>query len=150
MIVLYISAADIADDDLYTNEEESPFYQDAAILFIDPRPVNLPHVVTESNLFKDWIAIAISPIGEGLIYAKHRLPRNTTCKLKITENGYHVEARIPITYFNEGQGKNWADFRFNLLINDYDQNGHHQTRVGWKPTWTEEGNYLGSGSFVKK
>jgi hypothetical protein len=35
------------------------------------------------------------------------------------------------------------------MINDYDQNGNHISRISWQPNWTDKDNYLGSGTFFR-
>ena len=71
------------------------------------------------------------------------------CHTVQTDNGYAVEVSVPISYLEKFQTGDWKNVRINFMINDYDQGGNHVTRISWKPNWTEEENYLGSGTFFK-
>lgn len=146
---LYI-AAKITDDEIYVKNGANPIYQDAALIFIDPRPADHYNRTSQSNLFSDWTLIAISPDEEGTIYQKQRLPVGTKCKIAFADDGYTVEAAIPLRYIREHQQGDWKNVRVNLMISDYDQNGNHVSRISWEPTWTDKDNYLGSGTFFKK
>ncbi len=145
---LYV-AAKIIDDELMVKPGENPLYQDAVAVFIDPRPANHYNSTTRNNLFSDWIIVAISPDEEGTIYQKDRLPEGTLSKIRETDDGYSVEIAIPSNYLSKSQQTDWSNVRVNLMISDYDQDGHHVSRIAWKPIWTEEDNYLGSGTFFK-
>lgn len=145
---LYV-AANIEDDELYISGKDNPLYQDALIISVDPRPAEHYNRTTQRNLFADWIVLAISPDEHGTMFQKQKLPIGTVCQLKKTATGYNVEAAIPLKYLDTSQQKEWENVRVNVTINDYDQNGHHISRISWKPLWTEEDNYLGSGTFFK-
>jgi len=145
---LYI-AAEIIDDELYLSGKDNPLYQDALMIFVDPRPAEHYNKTTRNNLFADWAMLAISPDEHGTMLQKQRLPNGTICQLKKTDAGYNVEAAIPVNYLSKSQQEDWKNVRINVMISDYDQNGNHVARISWKPIWTEEGNYLGSGTFFK-
>jgi predicted MPP superfamily phosphohydrolase len=145
---LYI-AAKIIDDEILVKNGSNPIYQDAALIFIDPRPAGHYNRTSQSNLFSDWTLIAISPDEEGTIYQKKRLPAGTQCHSVRTEDGYEVEAAIPLSYLKEHQPEGWKNTRVNVMINDYDQNGNHVSRISWQPNWTDKDNYLGSGTFFR-
>jgi len=145
---LYV-AAKIMDDELLVKNGENPLYQDAVAIFIDPRPAEHYNRTKRNNLFSDWIMVAASPDDAGTIYQKERLPSGTLCAINNTEVGYDVEVAIPISYLSKHQQTDWKNVRINLMISDYDQKGHHVSRISWKPIWTDEENYLGSGTFFK-
>jgi predicted MPP superfamily phosphohydrolase len=145
---LYV-AAKIIDDEIMVKNGGNPIYQDAALIFIDPRPAEHYNRTSQRNLFSDWTLIAISPDEGGTIYQKKRLPEGTKCHSVRTEHGYDVEAAIPLSYLKEHQPDGWKNIRVNVMISDYDQNGNHISRISWKPTWTDKDNCLGSGTFFK-
>jgi len=145
---LYI-AVEVKDDDLMVQDGKNPLYQDAIVIFVDPRPADHFNRTSQYNLFADWSLLAITPDENGTIYQKQRLPIGTTCKTKKTDSGYTMEAAVPISYLKKSQQSDWKNVRINVMINDYDQDGHHVSRISWKPIWTEEDNYLGSGTFFK-
>ena len=141
---LYIGAQ-IIDDDIFVKKQNNPLYQDAIVVFIDPRPVSKAYPTSYDNVFKDWLILAVSPDSESSTYKKDELPEGTIYAIEKTSNGYDFEAAIPISYLAD----DWKSFRFNLMINDYDQLGNHKTKLSWKPIWTEDENYAGSGAFFK-
>ncbi len=145
---LYI-AADIIDDDIYCFNGKNPLYQDAVMVFIDARPADDCNRTTQNNLFTEWLLLAVSPTNEKSIYQKNRLPKGTHCRIVKTDKGYSMEASIPISYLEKYQQGEWKNIRINFMINDYDQGGNHVSRISWKPIWTEEENYLGSGTFFR-
>ena len=142
-------AANIVDDEINVQEGKSPLYQDAAFIFMDCRPVSASCMNESQNMFSDWILIAISPDQAGTVYRKDRLPKGLTSSIKNTKKGYDVELAIPISYLEEKQLASWSSLRLNVMINDYDQGGKHNTRISWKPLWNEKSNYIGSGTFFK-
>jgi len=149
---LYIGAEIVDDAIVVVENGENPLYhQDAVFIFLDARPVHKSCMGgTGQKIFSsDWITIAISPDEQGSIYRKQSLPKGTVCKIQLTKNGYSVEAAIPISYLNEIQISDWKNFRFNFMINDYDQGGQYKSKIYWKPGWTEKNNYIGSGTFFK-
>jgi hypothetical protein len=36
-----------------------------------------------------------------------------------------------------------------VAVSDFDKEGNHQTRIYWKPNWSDAENYIGSGMFRK-
>lgn len=145
---IYIAAL-VTDDDIMVKEEGNPLYQDAVVIMIDGRPVNESSMNHGQNMFSDWIMLAVTPDSKGTIYRKERLPERTKCILHKTKNTYEIEAAIPVNYLNDKQIGQWKSFRFNLMINDYDQSGNHHTKLSWKPLWNEDDNYIGSGTFFR-
>ncbi len=141
--------AEITDDDIMVKDGGNPLYQDAAIIFFDGRSVNESSMNHGERPFEDWIVIAISPDNKNTIYGKEQLAKGIKCQLLKTKKGYDVEAAIPVSYINEKQHGPWSSFRFNFMINDYDQSGNHKTEISWKPLWNKEDNYIGSGIFFK-
>jgi predicted phosphodiesterase len=145
---LYV-AAQITDDEISVTPGGNPLYQDAAMIFIDPRPADNYNRTSRENLFSDWMVIAVSPDEEGSIYQKKRLPEGTKCQVRKTGAGYDVEVAIPLKYLNDRQLGEWKNVRINMMINDYDQGGNHTSEISWKPLWIEQDNYLGSGTFFR-
>lgn len=145
---VYIGAK-ILDDEIIAPEGKSPLRQDALFIFLDARPVTESCMNSGQNMFSDWMLIAISPDKAGTVYRKNSLPKGTKTAIQKIKKGYALEAAIPITYFNEKQLGTWKSFRFNIMINDYDQGGKHNTRISWKPLWNGKANYVGSGTFFK-
>lgn len=145
---LYI-AAKIIDDEINVKEGKSPLYQDGLFIFLDTRPTSESCMNRGQNMFSDWLLIAISPDISGTVYQKQKLPKGTKTAILKTKKGYDLEVAIPIAYFNEQQLDSWKSFRLNLMVNDYDQGGKHNTRISWKPLWNGKNNYVASGTFFK-
>ena len=145
---IYI-AANIHDDEIIVQEGENPLYQDAAFIFIDARPTKESSMNKGQNMFSDWLLIAISPDTNGTIYRQNSLPKGSLSSIKKTKNGYILEVALPVSYFKDKQLNDWQSLRFNIMINDYDQGGNHNSRISWKPLWNGKRNYIGSGTFFK-
>lgn len=145
---LYL-AAKIIDDEINVKEGKNPLYQDAVFIFLDARPTSESCMNIGQNRFSDWLLIAISPDISGTVYQKQKLPKGTKTRILKTKKGYDLEVAIPITYFNEQQLDSWKSLRLNVMVNDYDQDGKHNTRISWKPLWNGKANYIGSGTFFK-
>jgi len=145
---LYI-AAKIVDDEIIVQDGESPLYQDAVFIFLDGRPTGESCMNYCQYMFSNWILIAISPDKDGTVYRKQQLPKGSKSAIQNTRNGYDLEVAIPVEYLKEKQLGQWETFRFNIMINDYDQSGKHNTRISWKPLWNGKANYIASGTFFK-
>jgi hypothetical protein len=147
---LYV-AVDTRDDEYYLRENGNPLNQDATVIFMDPRPAHLANRVSHHNLFADWMVIGLSPVENAMAYQESKLPEGVQYKMQVGRYGYQIEAAIPLSYLNENQASGaWKNFRLNIMINDFDQHGNHATQLSWRPVWTEEENYMGSGTFVKE
>lgn len=146
---LYI-ASEVIDDEIVVKNGKNPLYQDAVFLFIDGRPLKESSMNTDRNMSSEWILIAISPDIQGTVYKKQSLPKGVKTGISRTKKGYVVEAAIPLAYLEEKQLGPWSSCRINVMINDYDQGGKHNSRISWKPLWNGKNNYIASGTFFKK
>ena len=64
-----------------------------------------------------------------------------------TEAGHNTEIAIPLSYFEERQGKKWREFRLNIAVDDYDEQTGPLSQLWWQPDWRDALNYPGSGTF---
>ena len=149
---LYI-AARVTDDEIMTSEDQSPFEQDGISVLLDARPEKVSALGKGANLFREVLYIGQSPVHaeeNADLYRKNRLPEGIKAICKKTEGGYVTEIAIPVSYLNEMQGTDWQNLRLNVAVSDFDKEGNHQTRIYWKPNWSDAENYVGSGMFRKE
>ncbi|MEM6346587.1 MAG: metallophosphoesterase [Bacteroidota bacterium] len=145
--------AEVQDDDLYLDAEESPYRQDAIFFTLDPRDkaVSAFNVGREP---KSTLSLGISPSENdeetGLLFRPLSLPEGTKTYCLKTQNGYRVEAAIPADWLDEQYGNDWKELRINLMISDYDQEGQYISRMYWTPDWRSADRLLGSGTFQRE
>lgn len=144
---------EVQDDDIYLDESESPFRQDALFFTLDPRDkaVSAFNVGREP---KSTFTLGISPSqngnDKGHLFRPLALPEGTQTHCLKTQNGYRVEAAIPVDWLNEQYGKAWKNLRINLMISDYDREGQYISKIYWTPDWRSAERLLGSGTFERE
>ncbi|MEM7659819.1 MAG: sugar-binding protein, partial [Bacteroidota bacterium] len=134
---LYL-AAEVVDDQIEVNDQDAPYAIDGIGFQLHMGPV------VKSAAYSGYGApmLAISPSesgkGEGNVLNKNRLPEGTQTACRVTETGYVVEAAIPLAALEAAQGGNWKTLRLNVVMNDKDKDGAHQTKLYWQPNWRGE------------
>ncbi len=79
------------------------------------------------------------------IYRGERWPESLAYIARSNEQGYAVEARIPLEYLQEGD---WSRARVNFFFDDRD-GVDEPVRVHWQAPWRSPGAVLGSGMFFR-
>ncbi|MFY0626769.1 MAG: metallophosphoesterase [Reichenbachiella sp.] len=146
-------AVQVFDDQVLSEKEEYPWYQDGIEIRLDTRERSISAVGQGNGEGEDILLIAISPNKNAnedawLSYQKDKLPEGTQYVCVETNEGFNAEFAIPFSYFEQSQGKNWEDFRFNICVDDTDNDGFVQ--LWWQPSWKNKNNKTGSGIFLKK
>ena len=67
-----------------------------------------------------------------------------------TEAGHNTEIAIPLSHFEERQGRKWREFRLNIAVDDYDEQTGSLSQLWWQPDWRDASNYPGSGTFRRR
>ena len=144
---LYV-AAEIIDDELFWAKGNIPTRQDAFHFTLDAKTLN----AKASNKGTLYIGANPSKTKEKneRLYRSRRLPDGTQSVVTKTANGYQVELAIPMGFIVEHQGENWSSLRMNFWQTDYDKNGDRVSSLFWRPDWRGEGNYVGSGTFMRE
>jgi hypothetical protein len=140
------------DDEVITNPNKSLWSQDAIRIVLDGRPARISANGTGENQFEDFVYLFFAPgigkNGKPTIYQQERLPEGTQIATSRTKAGFDVEVAVPVSYFNRMNQDQWQNFRFNACFADFDKNAS-KTSLWWKPEWSSEKNYVGSGMFFK-
>ncbi len=149
---IYIGMS-VWDDEVISNSNKSLWSQDAIRVVIDGRPARKSANGKGQNQLDDFIDLFFAPgssnKGKPTIYQQERLPEGTQISTSKTRAGFDVEVAIPVSYFNKMNQGEWQNFRFNASFSDYDKNAS-KTNLWWKPEWSSDLNYVGSGMFFKK
>jgi hypothetical protein len=142
---IYI-AAKVTDDNRYLRPDDDYNDQDGIEIYLDARPAaNRSGGVT----FKDFLMLGLAA-GQSTdkLHKRDSLPEGTQIASETTDQGYTVEAAIPLTYIEQQGGANWADLRVNIAVRDYDPDG--TAMIWWRPDWRSPADYAGSGVFTRE
>ncbi len=145
------AVANVIDDDVYSNNNTSFWLQDGIAIAIDPRPAGISANETNerSSAIFLWQTPEVDEETVSMTYGEDRLPEGTKYVCKKTEKGFIAEIAIPHTFLDSVQGSSWEYLRVNTVVQDIDNNGMHNSRIYWKPMWSSEESYIGSGLFRK-
>ncbi len=150
---IYIGAK-FMDDQLEVTDGAAPWNQDGAGLLFDARPMNMSAYNNGDNGFRDYAPLLISPAeepgNEPSVYYRDRLPEGTQIVCQRTEDGFAIEAAIPVSYVNQMQGGEWETLRVNVIQRDHDDDGTHQSQLMWQPDWRYESRTVGTGMFYRR
>ena len=141
--------------------DEQPIYtgavaweQDGIEVRVDGRPDPQRSQHRGGGENENFLFVALSPAHhpEGLITqdpeALEKLGVKAICRA--TPGGHNTEMAIPLSYFEERQGKRWRKFRLNIAVDDFDERTGPLTQLWWQPDWRDPTNYPGSGTFRRK
>ncbi|MFK7924371.1 MAG: metallophosphoesterase [Bacteroidia bacterium] len=144
--------AEVQDDDIFLNPDESPYRQDGLFLMLDPRDKAIS-ALNMGNDPKNTFTLGISPATNGdkagHIFRPLSLPEGTKTFCQKFEDGYYVRAAIPTDWINEQYGNDWKNLRINVMLSDYDQEGQYISRLFWTPDWHSAERLMGSGTFER-
>lgn len=76
------------------------------------------------------------------------MPEGSAIKCSATEKGYQAELKVPLSYVEAKQGKDWKHLRINVAVDDRDSDGEVR-RNHWQPSWRSDDNIIGSGTFKR-
>lgn len=146
-------AADITDDELILTEGGYPWTQDALALLVDARPLAQSAYNDGRGYFRDYLPLMVMPgvaTGDpGRLHDRARLPAGVEMACRRTENGYQLELALPIGYVTQMQGEDWQYLRVNVIQQDFDDEGTHESRLLWQPDWRSEARRTGAGMFER-
>lgn len=149
---LYLGAH-FSDDELEVSDGTAPWNQDGAALLIDARPTRISAYNDGDDGFRAYLPLLISPAEEPgeapNVYYQDRLPEGTEIVCVRTEEGFAIEAAVPVSYLKQMQNGDWETVRLNVIQQDHDDEGVHVSRLMWQPDWRSEARTVGTGIFVK-
>ena len=62
--------------------------------------------------------------------------------------GFNAEVALPIEFFKANADTDWKNLRLNIVYFDHDKDDS-RTGIWWRPNWSSEHNYIGSGMFFR-
>lgn len=142
---LYV-AAHVLDDERHARPKDDYNKQDSLEIRIDARPEDKR---VGGGAFKEYLMLGLAA-GQKTenLFKGDQLPEGTRMESVMTDDGYTVEAAIPLAYFVAQGGEGWSSLRINFCINDFDPDG--DARVWWRPNWHSAADYAGSGTFARQ
>ena len=146
---LYI-AAKVQDDTVKTFGKGAVWSQDNVGFGISALPLAKSAMSTGTNWYTNELYQLISPSTDKIKSVTYRpMPEGSEIKCVVTPTGYFMEAKMPISYIEEKQGKNWKTLRLEVVVDDKD--GNKVNRYWWQPHWMNiSENVVGSGMFFRK
>ncbi|MEM9986708.1 MAG: sugar-binding protein, partial [Bacteroidota bacterium] len=148
---LYL-AGKFTDDDLEIREGSSAWTQDGAIFYVDARPTQ-QSAYNNGRSYGSFLSIMANPSQEnaegGQISYADRLPKGSMVVCLRTKTGFVIEAKVPISYLETAQGKDWKFLRLNVVQRDFDHEGRHESGIFWLPDWPSEERLVGEGTFQR-
>ncbi|MEN8193808.1 MAG: DUF4434 domain-containing protein, partial [Bacteroidota bacterium] len=146
-------AMSVYDDDIDLKSDKDIWSQNAVLINIDSNPIQISSNNRSDNIFSTEIyrlffVPQLSEDDELKIYQKDKLPERTHLVTKKTDIGFNVELSVPIEFIDSFTDDEWQSIRLNAAYTDVDVNGK-RTLIWWKPNWSSEENFIGSGIFFK-
>jgi len=141
--------AKVVDDTVEVNNNHAIWLQDNIGFGFNALPIAKSAMSTGRRWFANEFMQMVTPETKSE-KSKFYRPNMEGAEVKCvtTGYGYFAEAKIPVTYIKEKQGKNWKNLRLQVLVDDKD--GEHIRRYWWQPNWRKkEKNIIGSGMFFK-
>jgi hypothetical protein len=146
-----VHAVETDAETIYAAPREEIWLRDGIALRLDARPdPQRSHSRVSKNVDQMILVGLDPPLGEekAKIYkATRSVDIDAACVR--CEGGYSAEVAIPLTYFAKHGGDDWKNFRLNIAVNDFDDNGDSFSQIWWRPDWSKDANYLGSGTFAR-
>jgi len=145
-------AAQVKDDMLVVDTGEVAWRQDFIGLVLNGEPTAESAMDQGDGWYENSILFTIAPATDKLpasIFYEDKLPTGSRYICKATDDGYVLEAAIPLSYIKERQGDNWRSLRFNLIVQDRDEDTENWPRYTFMPDWRGGDNYVGSGMFFR-
>lgn len=149
--MLYV-AARVEDDKIFSFGAGSPWTQDYIGLCMNAEKEDVSAMSVGRSWYRDEMYFLQTPqIGdkETRIWPNEKLPEGSQYACKVDGEGYNMEWAIPIAYIEALQGKDWKNFRFNIMVGDKDSETEDPKMYFWEPNWRGDDNYLGSGMFFR-
>ncbi len=143
-------AAKVYDTDVQSSGTGAAWAQDNIGFGINALPMSKSAMSVGRHWYKDEFFQMLTPQtkeAKSVQYRDHIEGADMVCVQ--TAYGYFAEAKLPISYIEERQGKNWKSLRLQVVVDDKD--GTEINRFFWQPNWRDkESNVVGSGMFFRK
>jgi len=143
-------AARVYDTDIQSYGTGAAWAQDNIGFGVSALPMARSAMSVGRHWYKDEFYQLVTPKtkeAESVIYRD--FPEGADMVCVATKDGYFAEAKLPISYIEKRQGKNWKSIRIQVVVDDKD--GSKINRFWWQPNWmNKQNNVVGSGMFFRK
>ena len=148
----------VTDDKIDAAEDESPRYQDHALVYVDARPdpersdnVSLREAMREGHLQRiahDYMTLVegredkvIAFLDDARAAVEWRTVR--------TEDGYNAEAKVSGAFLDAARGERWDVIRIGVTAADFDPDETRSVYLNWQPWRMGAAPVAASGTFVR-
>lgn len=149
---LYL-AARVTDESVVVRQGETGFRQDYLAFVINADPLPISMLRTGDGWYRESLVFLACP-SQGDIpsttFYTDRYDFEIPYSCESTDEGYVLEAAIPLAYVRELQGEDWRHLRINWSVQDEDEGQEEKPRFHWQPNWRGENNLIGSGLFFRQ
>ena len=124
---------------------------DQLVLFLDTRPISARSRQTE--FVPGFYRVGFPAVEfRGPLTMQSAAGVKATCEAVVARQneGYTIEAAIPLSILTDQQGKDWHSFQAALLLEDTDEPGDPVAGILWRGTRRIRNNNLGYGHFVNQ
>ncbi len=146
-------AVQVKDDNIQSDTGTVAWQQDYISLIINGDPLEISALRSGSGWYNNSLILNTSPAHGNMpasIFYEDRYEEGfIDWSCIASEEGYVLEAAIPLSYIVERQGEAWRSARINVALQDRDENEQERPRFSWQPSWRGENNIVGSGMFFK-
>lgn len=146
-------AAKATDDKVIVRPGETPWKEDYLAFIVNADPYETSVLNTGGGWFRESYILLAAPENASTKVAdfyQERYDFDVDYRCVTTEDGYVLEAAIPLSYVIAHQGKDWKHLRINVGAQDKDPNEAAKSRVDWMPSWRSKENVVGSGMFWRE
>ncbi len=146
-----VVAVRVTDERLVAASNRDPWDQDGIEIRLDIA-ANGHNYAGNRQEGKEILMVALSPGAtpqDMVFFWKDQMPEGVNAVCLKSSRGFDTELIVPHTYLNEKAGGDWHQFRFNVMVNDFDAAGDPDpgTTLAWQTDWRSPDSRPGSGIF---
>ncbi|MEL6356330.1 MAG: metallophosphoesterase [Bacteroidota bacterium] len=149
---LYV-AAQVKDDEVVVRPGETAWQQDFIGFIVNADPLATSIMDNGAGWYRNSMILTLSPetkTVKGASFYEDRYDFEVPYVCEANEEGYVLEAAVPLSYIQGKQGENWQSIRVNFVVQDEDPNEKDKPRMTWQPDWRGKDNVIGSGVFWRE
>ncbi len=127
-----------------SREKNSGFATASPSLRLDARPdPQRSHSRVSKNVDQMILVGLDPPLGDekAKIYGQIALPSTSLPRACACEGGYSAESRSHSAISPSRAVAIGRNFRLNIAVNDFDDNGDSFSQIWWRPDWSKDANY---------
>ncbi len=148
----------VTDDSIDAAEDESPRYQDHALVTVDARPDperSENHLLFEAmrkgylqQIAHDYMTLADAREDKAIAFLEGARAAVEWRTVR-TPVGYNAEAKVSGAFLDAARGERWDTLRIGVTVADFDQGETISVPLHWQPWRLGTAPVAGSGTFVR-